>query len=371
MGRNTGSGRGSIYKRGEKWRGQISINGKRHSFTAEKRRDVINWMSDIQSDANRGIILDNTDYTVEEWMEIYFERRVKPKVAENTFYNHHNCIKNHLYPILGNMRMRDLTTQIIQDAYPQMFASKKSKKYRSSNYCDGTIKMFSQRFKSGLDYAVEQGVIRKNPHSDVILPKGERGNRVDAYTKKEQKKIVEHCRNSTNIDRVYYFLIATGLRVGECISLTWDDINFDEKYVKVNKTAVNFRGTMIVRDHPKTEQSIRVVYLSDNTMEFLTMMKHIDNTRRDLVFPNDRGHIYHTSALRSRWIRLCAELNIPYRGMHALRHSWATRAFEQNIEVQTVSKMLGHKSVATTMDIYQSVFAEHKIKAARIMNSVV
>ena len=68
---------------------------------------------------------------------------------------------------------------------------------------------------------------------------------------------------------------------------------------------------------------------------------------------------------------MCAELNIPYKGMHALRHSWATRALEKKVEVHTVSKMLGHKSVATTMDIYQSVFTEQKIKAAQIMNDVV
>ena len=376
MGRNIGSGRGSIYKRGDKWRGQISIEGHRYSFTSEKKKEVIKWMSDIQSDANRGIIIDTNNYTVEEWMEIYFEKRVKPKVSENTYYNHHNCIKSHLYPILGNIPIRELDTQTIQDAYPKMFESKKSKKYKRSNYCEGTVKMFSQRFRAGLDYAVEQGVIRKNPHYDVILPKMDKGKRVEAYDEDEQRIIVEHCRNATDIDRVYYFLIATGLRVGECISLTWDDVNLKKSYVYVNKTAVNYRGTMIVRDHPKTEQSVRVVYIANNTKLFLEAMKALQiskesDNRRNLVFPNNQGNIYHTSALRSRWIKLCAELNIPYKGMHALRHSWATRAFEKHIEVQTVSKMLGHKSVATTMDIYQSVFAEHKIKAAQIMNSVV
>lgn len=87
------------------------------------------------------------------------------------------------------------------------------------------------------------------------------------------------------------------------------------------------------------------------------------------MLPNEHGNIYQTSALRSRWVKVCAELQIPYKNLHALRHSWATRALENKVEVNTVSKMLGHKSVATTMDIYQSVFTEQKKEAALIMDS--
>ena len=129
---------------------------------------------------------------------------------------------------------------------------------------------------------------------------------------------------------------------------------------------------MIIQNHPKTEQSVRQVYMSDNTATVLKSIKDNKHTRKeDLLLPNAHGNIYHTSALRSRWMKVCAELKIPYKNLHALRHSWATRAIENKVEVQTVSKMLGHKSIATTMDIYNSVFAEQKKEAAKIMNSVV
>ena len=207
-----------------------------------------------------------------------------------------------------------------------------------------------------------------------MVPKTGEVKQVDAYTAEEQKKIVEYTRDKNDINRVFYMLIATGMRVGECVALTWDDVNLDEGWIIVNKTAVNRRGHMVVQNHPKTEQSVRKIYLADNTKDFLKRLDGICNAKKEentLIFQNEHGNIYHTSALRSRWIKVCAELNIPYKGMHALRHSWATRALEKKVEVHTVSKMLGHKSVATTMDIYQSVFTEQKIKAAQIMNDVV
>ena len=374
MGRNLGSGSGSVYKRGNKWRGQITINGKRLSHTADKKKDVLDWIASVRSDAQFGFTPSDQNYTVQEWMEIYFTKWYKNRVSANTYDNTYSLVKNHLYPVLGDMLLTDLDASMIQEAYPKMFSSKMTKKYKQCNYSDGTIKIFTAAFKGALTCAQNEGLIRKNPHYGVVVPKTGEVKQVDAYTAEEQKKIVEYTRDKNDINRVFYMLIATGMRVGECVALTWDDVNLDEGWIIVNKTAVNRRGHMVVQNHPKTEQSVRKIYLADNTKDFLKRLDGICNAKKEentLIFQNEHGNIYHTSALRSRWIKVCAELNIPYKGMHALRHSWATRALEKKVEVHTVSKMLGHKSVATTMDIYQSVFTEQKIKAAQIMNDVV
>lgn len=374
MGRNLGSGSGSVYKRGNKWRGQITINGKRLSHTADKKKDVLDWIASVRSDAQFGFTPSDQNYTVQEWMEIYFTKWYRNRVSANTYDNTYSLVKNHLYPVLGDVLLTDLDASMIQEAYPKMFASKTTKKYKQCNYSDGTIKIFTAAFKGALTCAQNEGLIRKNPHYGVVVPKTGEVKQVDAYTAEDQKKIVEYTRDKDDINRVFYMLIATGMRVGECVALTWNDVNLDEGWIIVNKTAVNRRGHMVIQNHPKTEQSVRKIYIADNTRDFLKRLRCSDKAGKEdyeLVFKNEHGNIYHTSALRSRWIKVCAELNIPYKGMHALRHSWATRALEKKVEVHTVSKMLGHKSVATTMDIYQSVFTEQKIKAAQIMNDVV
>ena len=371
MGRTAGSGAGSVYKRGNKWRGQITVNGRRLSYTADKKKEVLDWMAEIRSAAKNNKVQSDKDYTVREWTELYFEKWYKPRVTMNTYSTTTNLVETHLYPVLGDCLLRDLTTDMIQDAYPTMFDKKDTK--RGGKYSDGTIKIFSSAFNRSLQYAQNEGLISKNPHADVVIPKTGITKEVDSYSAEDQKKIVEYTKDKTNIDRVFYMLIATGMRVGECIALTWDDVNLDEGWIMINKTAINYNGHMIVQDHPKTEQSVRRIYLAENTIHFLRKLNltvHSEYKEGDLVFSNTYGNLYHTSALRSRWIKVCDKIGIPYKNLHALRHSWATSALSRGAEVHTVSKMLGHKSIATTMDIYKTVFVEDKKRAAEIMNDV-
>ena len=366
MGRTKGSGAGSVYKRGDKWRGQITVNGVRLSHTAEKKKDVLDWIAKVR---NADDLLNITDYTVQEWTDLYFEKWYKPRVTMNTYSTTTNLVKTHLYPVLGECLLSELTTDKIQAAYPKMFGEKSTK--AGGKYSDGTIKIFSTAFNKSLEYAQNEGLIKKNPHTDIIAYKTGVTKEVDAYNDEEYAKIVEYTKDKKNIDRVFYLLIATGMRVGECIALTWNDVNLDEGWISINKTAINYNGHMIVQNHPKTEQSVRKIYISKNTLTFVRSLTVCDERKEtSLVLPNTYGNLYHTSALRSRWIKVCAKLEIPYKNLHALRHSWATRALRKGVEVHTVSKMLGHKSIATTMDIYKTVFIEDKKRAAEIMNDV-
>lgn len=373
MGRTKGSGQGSIYKRGDKWRGQITINGKRYSYTALRKKDVADWMSALRADSNKGIDIDLEGTTVKEVCEAWLTENVENRVTELTAYKMRNMMEQHLYPVLGDLPIRDLTKEVLQKAYPKMIGYKQQKNKRECRYSEGTIKIFRSNLNSMLEWAVDEGYLNRNPNRNIIPPKGERSKMVHAYTKEEQQKIVEYTNDDKGANKIFYFLLASGLRVGEAIALTLDDINIDEGYVVVNKTAVNYRGTMIVQDHPKTEQSIRTVYLSANCIERLKrygkFAVNSQNNKR-LLFPNDNWNMYHTSALRSRWIKSCADMGIAYRGIHALRHSYATRALEKGIDVKIVSTMLGHSTVATTMNIYQDVHSEQKKLAAQSLNDL-
>lgn len=371
MGRTAGSGEGSIYKRDDKWRGQIMIDGKRRSFTSSKKKDVIDWMSELRTNSNKGLLIEDSDMTVKELAEIWFDKKVEPTVSDQTLYKTKNLFKNHLYPVLGDIKVQDLTKEQIEKAYDKMF----EKKNTGCKYCASTVKLFASKFSACLEFAVDENILVKNPHRNITLSKRPAPSKVEAYTADEQKKIIEYTKDPRGSNKVFYLLIATGMRTGEAIALTWDDVDLKNKCISINKTAVNYKGHMIVQNHPKTEQSIRKIYLSDNTVKYLRKVKDVSSKEEmksnRLLMPNEHGNIFHTSALRSRWIKACAEMDIPYKGIHALRHSWATRALESGIDIKTVSDILGHSNVVTTMNIYQNVYSEQKKKAARIMNKLV
>lgn len=159
---------------------------------------------------------------------------------------------------------------------------------------------------------------------------------------------------------------------GEATALTWDDIDLGKGGINIYKTVVNIRGQLYVQDHPKTAAGNRTIYLSNNARQFLSQFKSV---RKEVhpegyIFINTKGGLYSPTNMQDRWKRTCAAAGIPYKGLHSLRHTFATRALEKGIDIKTVSSILGHKDVITTMNLYQNVYSKHKIKVAEIMNDL-
>lgn len=169
---------------------------------------------------------------------------------------------------------------------------------------------------------------------------------------------------------LFYLLISTGMRMGEAAALTWDDINFSSGSININKTTVRITGSVFIQDHPKTASSVRTIYLPDKIKRHLWEFRTMQNNQEETVFTNSRGNVFLATSLRSRWQSTCKEIGVPYKGVHSLRHTFATRALEKGIDIKTVSSILGHKNVTTTMDIYQDVFSKQKKNTARIMDDL-
>ena len=361
MGRTTGSGQGSIYKRGDKWRGQITINGQRLSFTSKKKADVVDWMAKTRLNHAAGLLPKKSNITVQELCEYWLEHEKEPTIAPQTLNKMESNLRCHLYPVLGKYKVQDLTREIIEDAYPKMF---------SGDYSDGTIEGFASQFKLLLKYAIRQKIMVVNPHDEVIIRKRHNKKKVDAFTLEEQEKLIKYLKSQpvNTFNAMIYMLLCSGMRVGEAAALTVNDIDLETGGVKVTKTTVNIRGQISVQDHPKTTAGNRTIFLSKRSLAFLK--EFIESRKESNLFVNSRGNLYSATTMQQRWIRTCAAAGIPYKGLHSLRHTFATRALEKGIDIKTVSSILGHKDVLTTMNLYQDVYSEHKIHVAEILNDL-
>jgi integrase len=194
-----------------------------------------------------------------------------------------------------------------------------------------------------------------------------------AYSLEDHRKIVEFTRNNGQLYWIYYLLISTGMRFGEAVALTWDDVDLKKKTIRIHKTSVEMHGSPIIQEHTKTSSGTRTISISDNVVTFLKEVKNSQEKElnyRNLVMCNTRYGIITSANTRKRWQKVCATLDIEYQGVHSLRHTWATRALEKGIDVKVVSHMLGHKNVITTMNIYQDVLPAEKEKAAKQLDDL-
>lgn len=370
MTKKSGSGSGSIYRVKNGWRGQLTIGDQRISVTKRTKTEVLQALAEARTDYSRGVFVFASDVTVEEWVNNWLEQKMSPKLAEQSMIRLEGLYRNHLLPILGDFKLQDLTQPLLEQKYAEIFqkkAKKTGRDYAEDTYSHSTVNSLSASFKKCLQFAVEKGVLQRNPHEGVELHKLRPPKKIDAYELDDHKKIVDFTRNNGQLYWIYYLLIATGMRFGEAAALTWDDVKLKKRTISINKTSVELHGSPIIQLHPKTSAGNRIISIPENVADFLKEVKGSldpDLNYRNLVIPNTRYNIITSANTNKRWKRTCAVLDIPYQGVHSLRHTWATRALEKGVDVKTVSAMLGHKNVITTMNIYQDVLAAHRADAA-------
>ncbi len=363
MGRTRGSGEGSIYKNGKTWRGQIIIGGRRLSVSGKTRKEVSARLAEVKTKELQGIYIEPNGMLVEDWISYWLKIKKEPRLTTRSYEQLVGQFETHIIPYLGKYRVQELSRIIIENAFIESFDDKK--------YATNTVMMYFRNFKSCIQYAVDCELLLKNPCAAVEINPHEDSKKISAYTPGEQEKLIHKCKYGNTNERFYYFLICTGLRFCEAAALMWDDIDLDTGMIKITKSSTVENGSSIIQYKTKTKAGLRTIYVGENVIEWLKWHKKTSSTinPKNLLFQNTQHGIMCHSTCSNALKLLCENLDIDYRGMHAFRHTWATRAMESKVDIKVVSEMLGHSDVTTTMNIYQDVLDNQKIKAACTLNA--
>ena len=373
MTKKRSAGEGSIFRYNNGWRGQVTLDGKRISVTGKTKAEVVQKLAEARTDYSRGVFVFSNDITVDEWVKVWLNNKMSPKLTEQSMIRLEGLLSNHLLPALGHYKLQDLSKALLEQKYAEIFQGKTGKDYKDKSYSHSTVNSLSASFKKCLQYAVDEGVLAKNPHNGVELHKLRPPKKIKAYSLDDHNKIVQFTRNNGPLYWIYYLLIATGMRFGEAVALTWDDVDLKVGTIDINKTSVELHGSPIIQERTKTDSGTRTISISDNVIDFLKEVQlslDPELNYRNLVIPNTRYNIITSANTNRRWKKVCAILDIPYEGVHALRHTWATRALEREVPIKVVSNMLGHKNIITTMNVYQDVLIAHKKVVADKLNDL-
>lgn len=258
-----------------------------------------------------------------------------------------------------------------------------------------TIKNLYKLIKPSITYAYNNNFIIKDFAKAIILPKESEAIRRARNDKQkalndEQVILFINAIKGHKMEALFLTDLYTGLRQGEILALTWDDINFEEMYIDVNKNVTKVPGIDVeegranyhyVVQTPKTLSSIRKVYFTSDLIPVLQAHREAQNKKKaflgelydsslNLVFCNSKGNYLDAGNVRKQLKKVTTSIGAPDITFHNLRHSFATMLFEvDGIKAKTVQEILGHSNISTTLDIYTHVHESIKKDAANMLNT--
>ncbi len=290
-----------------------------------------------------------------EWLDSY----IRISIKQRTYIRYKEIIDLHIVPSLGKYEINEIVPIMIQKFIIKLLSEKNdvTNSVLSTNTVNGIISVIKSSFK----YALLLGLINNDIIINIKRPKAIEKS-VECFTLLEQKQIEKYIDNK-NKDYLYGIIICfyTGLRIGELLALKWDDIDFINGELYVNKTCYYGKAKngnfCMMTNNPKTDSSNRIIPIP---REILKMLKKIKkNSTSNYVISNHNKQINVRSYQRT-FTLILNKLSISHKGFHSIRHTFATRALECNMDVKTLAEILGHKNPTITLKRYAHSLMKHK-----------
>lgn len=356
--------------------------GRRREKFFKTLPEARNWLDEARYIDKHDDGLAPSNITVDTWFAYWIEN-VVGNLRPNSIRNYRERYERNIQPVIGRMllsEVKPMHCQIILNRMEQEYAGSTIKQ---TYICMGTM----------LRSAVNNDLLVKHPMDAgvrFVKPMRSRSD-IKFLTIDEQEKFLKAAEGSHNYDQ-YALLLETGLRTGELVGLTWDAIDWERRTLTVNKTLeFRYKDRCWRAGPPKTPHSYRTIPLTNRAYEILErkhnraanrnesellshVLSYIDRrtgeTRRfvmrDLVFVNERtGEPDKNSAYDTHLYNISDRAGIKRFGMHALRHTYATRAVERGVQPKVLQQLLGHASIQTTMDRYVHVTEDSLFNAIR------
>ena len=287
------------------------------------------------------------DYLV-EW---FTEHR--KTIKESTGANYSLILYDYIMPRFKDIEIKEITHKDIQDYLYDLAKNGRVKK--QGGLSKSTIKKVIIIIKLSLSQAAEDEII-KPINLKFNYPPDYSVNKISVFTKEEQIKLYNYLsKKKNNKDIGILIALLTGVRIGELCALQWKDIDLKNKTISITKTVQRMyqknekeKKSEIIITSPKTKKSIRDVPMSDVLYETLKDIK----MKEDEYILSEKKKPYEPRTIRQYYTRLLKKIGLPKLKFHCLRHTFATNCIELGMDTKTVSEILGHSTVSTTLDLY-------------------
>lgn len=390
--KSRGNGEGNIRQKSDgRWEARITTgrteDGKQKIkyLYGKTRQECSDALNAFINDNNKGVYIEPSKYTVSQWLDEWYNDHVVGSVKLSTRVSYEMIIRKHLKPNFGHFKLKDLKSSNVQSVYKKMLTT--GRVDGKGGLSEKSIRNIHLVFRKALQVAYASDMIAKNPVTDgrITLPEQPKKKDIRVFTPEEQKAIEQECKNH-RWGIIILLDLYSGMRQGEILALKWNDIDFEKNAIKINKQLSrlknfdkNVPGKTVLLVQPYTKNNNdRIVSVSPAIIAKLKEYQDKENVIRkswgkayqdnNLAFCRDDGYFVEPKTFQDFFKRVLKIAKVNDGNVHALRHTFATRALEAGIPVKVVSQILGHSNIQITLDTYSHVLQELQEEAMQIIS---
>ena len=310
------------------------------------------------------------EYTVATWLRSWYEIYAKPNIRISTANRYQLMVEQYTIPRIGSIKLTKLTSRDLQKLYKDLMENGRIDRksgHGNPGLSSTTVRSLHLMLHNAFERAIKERLILRNPTEDCIAPK----------VQKIEMQILppEHIKDYLEAaDRrgllpMFYLELVTGLRKGEITALLWSDLDAKNKTISVSKQYIKNPNGELTLSRPKTETSVRKISIPQEAVDLL-MAEHGKHPETPYMFPSPvTGEMYYPDSVVNLHKKILKDAGLPHIRFHDLRHTFATLALQNGVDVKTVSSMLGHYDAGFTLRTYTHATRQKQDEAAQTMGS--
>ncbi|MDE6060175.1 MAG: site-specific integrase [Clostridia bacterium] len=294
-----------------------------------------------------------------DWLNTWLEIYVKPTVKMQTYARYKHIAQNHISKSLGEFELGELSAIDLQRFIVELSEVKR--------FASNTVNSIITVIRRSMQTAVSIGLLDREYSNKICRPKTVE-KEVNSFSVKEQRAIEKYVLQNLDNTKLFGIVLClyTGLRIGELLALKWESIDLSHGIIFVNSSCHDeYKNGKLVKfiDAPKTKNSIRIIPIPKQIMPYLKRIKRGATSEYIVSGKKEVG----VRSYQKTFECVLRKLNIPHKGFHSLRHTFAMRAIESGMDVKTLSELLGHKNPDITLKRYTHSMLDHKREMMNVL----
>ena len=327
---------------------------KRRTVYGKTRKEAADKLAKVLSDRIEGIVYDDENMTVGEYLDRWLKGSVRGSVRQSTYDRDASLVNNHLRPALGEIKLKKLSAVHVQGFYRDRI---------DAGLSPSTVHKMHAILHKALSQAVKWNMVSRNV-TEAVSPPRPAPKEMSPLSPEEARRLLRATRGD-RLEALYILGVTTGMRQGELLALRWQDVDVKNRTVSVRRTLTRSGGRVEIGE-PKTKKSRRSIRLTSRAVEALE--EHLKRQLQEigilgdryedqgLLFTTGTGSPINPSNLRQRsFAQLLKKAGLPHIRFHDLRHTCATLLLSKGTHPKFVQELLGHATVAITLDTYSHV----------------